>query len=591
MFSAAQPGAAVQAYSVGPAPPIWARRLHLNEYRYPHPPEVVDALRLGVAAAPVEDLLTNYQAGPDPALAEDLARYVGAEGARNVLITPGSDEALRAIIDTCGLRGHREVVMGVPGYTHFEHYARLSGLLVVTYAIGLATEAADHEASLRYHADRLARGCLVYLCNPNNPTGDLWAGDVVAALAAEYPKSLFLIDEAYVEFASVAAPNAAGLPDAAALNARSLVPVALAAENVVVTRTLSKAFGLAAMRIGYAVGLPKVIGELSVAVSPKAFGLTAALVARAALRHLGHYRHAALAARAEAAALVAALRAAGWWALDTAGNFFLVYVGDAATVTASLAARWIQVRDRDALPGLAGFVRITAGSAEDSAAILAAFGELTPPAEAPPQTLYTCKGHVAACKTLMKKTVQVLRAEGVEFFATAGTMLGMYRHGGMIPWDDDGDLAYVRDPARDQGLDLVAPFRAAGLTLQRNRTNAYWQVGTNEPGAVISPVHVDLFSFRAVHEPDGSLAYELDDERFRHEKPDSPQASCDTRYAAAELYPLRSDFRFYDEVIPMPAQTEAVLRRALGPDFMTTAKVRRGEGPYAAFSLRDLSPA
>lgn len=589
--SRADTGGGIRAYSVGPAPPSGALRLHLNEYRYPHPPEVVAALRDAVTAIPAEDLLTNYQSGPDPALAEDLARYVGAPSARNILITPGSDEALRAIIDTSGLRGHRSVVMGVPGYTNFEHYARLKALEVVTYAVGLATSPADHEASLRYHADRLAAGCLVYLCSPNNPTGDLWAGDVVAALAAEYPKSLFLVDEAYVEFASVGAPEAAEMPDAPALNARSLVPVALAAENVVVTRTLSKAFGLAAMRIGYAVGLPKIIGELNVAVSPKAFGPVASLVARAALRHLGHYRRTALAARAEAASLVAALKAAGWWALDTPGNFFLVYVAAAASVSATLAARGIQVRNRDDLPGLAGFVRITAGTAEDSAAVLAAFAEMAPPTEAPPQTLYTSKGHVAGCKALMKRTLQVLRASGVEFFATAGTMLGMLRHGGMIPWDDDGDLAYVRDPAHDQGLDLVAQFRAAGLTFQRNRTDAYWQVGTNEPGTVISPVHVDFFSFREVRGPDGSVAYELDDERFRHEKPDSPQASCDTRYSAAELYPLRTDFRYYGEMLPIPAQTEAVLRRALGPDFMTTAKVRRSDGPFVAFALRDLTPA
>jgi hypothetical protein len=338
------------------------------------------------------------------------------------------------------------------------------------------------------------------------------------------------------------------------------------------------------MRIGYAVGLPKIIGELNVAVSPKAFGPVASLVARAALRHLGHYRRTALAARAETASLVAALKAAGWWALDTPGNFFLVYVA-AASVSATLAARGIQVRNRDDLPGLAGFVRITAGTAEDSAAVLAAFAEMAPPTEAPPQTLYTSKGHVAGCKALMKRTLQVLRASGVEFFAMAGTMLGMLRHGGMIPWDDDGDLAYVRDPAHDQGLVLVAQFRAAGLTFQRNRTDAYWQVGTNEPGTVISPVHVDFFSFREVRGPDGSVAYELD-ERFRHEKPDSPQASCDTRYSAAELYPLRTDFRYYGEMIPMPAQTEAVAAPGARPRLYDDR-----EGPAQRRPLRGVRPA
>ena len=578
------PGAPLRAYSMGPPLRAHALRLHLNEYRYAHPPGVVAA-----AAAADEAALTNYSFGPDAELAADLARYVGAPAADNVLITPGSDEALRAIIDTSTLRGHSEVVMGVPGYTHFEHYAKLKGLGVVPYAIGLETSPADHEASLRYYGDRFAAGCLVYICNPNNPTGDLWAGATVAALAAEYPRSLFLVDEAYVEFASVGAPGAAALADAAALNVRSLVPVALAAANVVVTRTLSKAFGLAGARVGYAVASAPLVAELRIAVSPKAFGSAASAVARAALRHLGHYRGAASAARAEAAAVVAALTAAGWWALDTPGNFYLVYVGDAAATAAALADRHgIQVRDRGDLPGLAGFVRITAGTAADSAAVVAAFATMTPPAGVAPQKLYTSKGHVARCKTLMKQATQVLREAGVEFFAQGGTMLGMVRHGGMIPTDDDGDLAYCRadgghDPLRGGGR----AFAAAGLTLQRNRTDAYWQVGTNAPGEPISPVHVDLFSYSLCEG-----RYVLDDARFRAEDPGCPQAGCNTSYAPDELFPLRGGCAYYDLAIPVPAESERALRRALGDDFMHIMRARpAGGGPAVALPLSDYSPA
>ncbi|MCE7959508.1 MAG: aminotransferase class I/II-fold pyridoxal phosphate-dependent enzyme [Acidobacteria bacterium ACB2] len=598
---AARPGPAaaeIRAYSVGPAPPEGVRRLHLNEYRYAHPAGVIAALRGASAEVPAEDLLTNYQSGPDPELADDLARYVGAPSRENILITPGSDEALRAVIDTSALRGHRTVLMGVPGYTHFEHYATLRELAVVTYPIGLATAAADHEAALLYHAGLLSAGCLVYLCSPNNPTGDLWEPDAVARLARECPKSLFLIDEAYVEFASVDGREVpAGASAAEALNMRSLVRVALAFPNVVVTRTLSKAFGLAALRIGYAVGRAPIIASLGIAVSPKAFGPVAACVARAALRELPHYLRTTLAARAGARAVVAELSTRGWWALDTPGNFYLVYVGAPAAVTARLAGLGVQVRNRDDLPGLAGFVRITAGTPEDGAAVLAAFAELTPPPELPPQAFYANKRTVAAVKALMRRTLEALAAAGVTVWAQGGTMLGMFRHrraqgdgrwrGGMIPWDDDGDLAYLRPPDGSDPLAAhAAAFAERGLTLQRNRTDAYWQVGTNEPGATISPVHIDVFSYSGTP----AAGYVLDDPRFAAEDPGSPQAHCNTRYAHDELFPLRHDHTFYDLELAMPAQPEVVLRRALGPDFATTARIRAGDG-HLAYALRDTTPA
>ena len=631
---------ALRAYTMGPAPPSGARRLHLNEYRFPHPAAVVAAARDAAAALAPADLLAHYQLGPDPGLAADLARFVGAPSARHVLLTPGSDEALRAAIDTSGARGHRAVIVGAPGYTHFEHYAQLRGLRLVTYAIGLETPPAEHEAALRYHAALMAEGCLVYLGSPNNPTGDLWAGAAVARLAADFPRSLFLVDEAYIEFASAAAacpraewgstlpigrPGAdwgyggnAPIDDAAALNGLSVVPAALAAPNVLVTRTFSKAFGLAALRIGYAVGTEALVRELSAAVSPKAFGPTDAAVAREALRHLAHYRLTAAAARDEAARAVAALAAAGWWARDTPGNFYLVHVGaPSAAATAALAACGVQVRDRGALPGLAGFVRVTAGTAADTAAVLAAFATLAPPTEPPPQLLYTGKGHVAATKALLRRTVAVLRAADFAFFAQGGTLLGLRRHGGMIPTDDDADLAYVRETYRDQGADLAPAFAAAGLAFQRNRTDAYWQVGTNEPGALInggsapippdgsgasdwkggtpliSPVHVDLFSYSRVwDEASGEVRYLLDDPRFRAEAPGSARAEVNTTFSADELFPLRHDLCFYDEPLPAPAQTDAVLARALGADCMRVMRVRvPGAARPVEVHLTDFSPA
>jgi histidinol-phosphate/aromatic aminotransferase/cobyric acid decarboxylase-like protein len=588
--------------------------LHLNEYRYAHPQRVVDCARAQGSALSLEKALTNYANGPDPLLVAAIAKYVGAPSGGCVLVAAGSDEVLRAVVDTCGQRRQSRVLMGVPSYTHFTHFARLRGLELVTFQLGLEPTEPGLMASLLYYSGLMAEGCLVYLGSPNNPTGELWGAASVEQLARRFPLTTFLVDEAYVEFASCepgqdcgvgsgvgpgvgsgVGPGVDAVADAAAaLNSKSLVALAWRVPNVVVTRTFSKAFGLAALRVGYAVAQQGTIDSLAVAVSPKSLSGLSSSIARAALAELEFYRVAACAARAEARNAVSRLQAMGWLAIDTPGNFFLVYAGGGSGATAGLvarlASRGVQVRDRDELPGLAGFVRITAGTASDTDALIAAFADETAPHARAPQLLYTPKTTVAAIKSLLREVLAVLKAAEVVVWAQGGTMLGLYRHGGLIPWDDDADLAYLLPADGDPLASLVSAFCRAGLTLQRNRTDAYWQVGRNLRGKTISSVHVDIFSYERLLDERGQPHYVLGDPRFSVEDPNNEQAHCNTAYTDAELFPLNSGARFYDMELAMPARSGVVLARALGPDFMTQARVRASHG-LVQFQLRDASPA
>jgi hypothetical protein len=132
------------------------------------------------------------------------------------------------------------------------------------------------------------------------------------------------------------------------------------------------------------------------------------------------------------------------------------------------------------------------------------------------------------------------------------------RHGGIIPWDTDIDLGYLIPAA---GIDCVAPlkaeFKKKGLILQRNRTNAYWQVGTNAENTVISAQHIDLFPYAL----DAKTNMYLNaDERFR--EPDPAQSACNAAYKKDELFPLREG-KFYNDTIPLPAKAEEVLDRVV----------------------------
>ncbi len=595
----------IERYELGPPPPKDAARLHLNEFRYEHAPGVLQTLA-SVAADPVA--CTQYPSAPTSGLKAALLSYLGlAQAAQEetaaVAVGAGSDEILRAVVDACALRGIRRVFGGEPTYTHFSHFVKLRGLEWVPLNLGLGPDFEDLAALLRLHEEELARGALVYLCTPNNPTGHKWGRGELAGLAERYSSTLFLYDEAYIEFDS-AAQNMIAAPETPAqaharLNSCSAVGLLrppLQLGNVVIARTFSKAFGLAGLRIGYCAAAPALIKEISVALSPKSVTAQADATAQAALVEASHYHSCAQLVAIERMRVVSGLAQLGIHVGGAGGNFVLFALPPAGV--AALRAQNVHVRDRGALPGLQGFARVTLGTGADTDAFLRGVRALTKSELPPPQTLqsaFTPKKRIAALRALVSTVFAVLRGHKIEAWLEAGSLLGAARHGGLLPWDDDGDAGYLvpacgEDPLAAPGVQ--ATFRARGITLQRNRTDAYWQAGTHKPGEALSAAHMDLFPFRW----DEAAGFYLNaDPRFRFEAPASDaNADCNMRYGRDELLPLTSLW-FYEEELPAPARFAAALDRALGNGWRTEAVVRvggrdSGHAPIRSH-LSEFSPA
>jgi histidinol-phosphate aminotransferase len=315
-----------------------------NTSLYGVPPAAWQALR---EASP--DGATRYPTPFADGLRAALARYAGVR-AEQITTGCGSDDVLDAAIRTCAEPG-APVAFPDPTFSMLPPLARRNRLAAVPVPL---TQALDIDA------DRmLAVGAAVtYLCSPNNPTGTVASPAAIEGVLAG-ARGLVILDEAYAEFAD-----------------ESWLAEAIRRPNLLVVRTLSKAFGLAGLRVGYGVGDPALIARLEEARGPYRVGTLAERAAVAALSEdLAWMRERAVQVRGDRERLTRALVALGYAPLPSAANFVLVPVRDAAALAARMLAAGVVVRGFPGLARIGDAVRITVGPRSAMARALAALRE------------------------------------------------------------------------------------------------------------------------------------------------------------------------------------------------------------------------
>jgi histidinol-phosphate aminotransferase len=282
-----------------------------------------------------------------PPLRRELAARFGVEPER-VLVGAGSTELIDATLRAF-VRAGDEVVLPQPTWPVYRR--RLQALEAQVVEVPLVAG----ERSFAFDVDALLaavtpRTKLIAVCTPNNPTGNSLPLDDMRRIAEAGP--LLLVDAAYAEF------------DADV----DLSPLVEESEQVVLTRTFSKAYCLAGLRVGYALGAAEVLDYVGRFVVPGSSVSTASLhAAVAALEDEEYHRRQVERIRAERERVVAGVRAAGLRAFDSRANFVAVAVEDAQSFTRTLLERRIVVRAMDDR-----LVRITIGRAEENDALLAA---------------------------------------------------------------------------------------------------------------------------------------------------------------------------------------------------------------------------
>jgi histidinol-phosphate aminotransferase len=336
------------------------------------------AAKAAIEGASAEDLL-RYPPVYADRLREAVARRFGVP--REAVTTGcGSDDLLDSTFRAAGEPGEAVVFMP-PTFSMVEIFARMNGLEAVPVHRDAPAEGApfgplpDPEALLK------KRPALIYLCRPNNPTGEVLPADWIRALAeAGGPEGpILLLDQAYADFMGVG--EGAGEVGEAANSFR-----------IVVLRTLSKAYGLAGLRVGFAVGAPEVIREIEKSRGPYKVSRPAEAAAVAAIEDREGWVPGILeAVRTERARLLTELEARGLGPLPSGANFLLLPlggIGDAAAVTAALRARGVAVRPFPGLTGIGGSteagggdgtrdaIRITIGPRSEMDRFLAALDQV-----------------------------------------------------------------------------------------------------------------------------------------------------------------------------------------------------------------------
>ncbi|HTX29697.1 MAG TPA: histidinol-phosphate transaminase [Streptosporangiaceae bacterium] len=328
-------------------------RLNTNENPYPPSPRLQRAI--ADAVTQTTGTLNRYPDRDAVELRKDLADYLGhGLTARHVWAANGSNEIIQQVLQAFGGPGRRALGFE-PSYSMHPLIATVT-----------CTEwvAADRGEDFGLESDRAAgavaraQPSVVFLTSPNNPTGTSSPPSVIEAICDAAP-GLVVVDEAYAEFAREGSPSALGL-----------LP---RYPNLVVCRTMSKAFAMAGTRLGYLAGAPEVIEKLLLVRLPYHLSAVTQAVARAALAHAAEPLATVAVLRAERDALVAWLRRRGLTVADSDANFVLF--GEFA----SRHLLWQELVDRGVLIREVGpprWLRVSVGTPEEMAAFRTALDEV-----------------------------------------------------------------------------------------------------------------------------------------------------------------------------------------------------------------------
>jgi histidinol-phosphate aminotransferase len=336
------------------APQLPAKyRLNTNENPHALPTELLADLGTALGHAALE--LNRYPDRDAVELRTDLARYLSRTSGEavqpgQVWAANGSNEVLQQILQAFGGAG-RTALGFTPSYSMHPIISAGTG---TAWVDGHRQSDFTIDAAAAAAQVREVRPDVVFVTSPNNPTGTAVALDTIVAIH-DATSGVVVVDEAYAEFARSGTPSAL-----------TLLP---GRPRLIVSRTMSKAFGMAGLRLGYLAADEAVVDALQLVRLPYHLSSLTQAAARTALAHTDALLATVDAVKEQRDRIVAALPGMGLTSVASDANFVLFgHFADAHAAWEALLDRGVLVRD----VGLPGWLRVTAGTAEETTAFLTA---------------------------------------------------------------------------------------------------------------------------------------------------------------------------------------------------------------------------
>jgi histidinol-phosphate aminotransferase len=292
------------------------------------------------------DKISRYPNNNEKKLIEALSIYTNFKQ-ENISIYSGSDEALRDIFTTY-LDNDKSAIVFNPTYNQVKQL-----ILSNTNSL-IESKINDPLEAHLYAFEEVEKADVVYLINPNNPTGKLLNPEKIEKLISSNKEKLFVIDEAYYEFSN-----------------NSLSPLIMKYDNLIITRTFSKAFGLAGLRIGYIITNKKIINDLKKIKNIKSVNSVATTAAISVMDNINYYKNCIAEVLESKEMFYKKINELHKLTIfRSEANFLIIKADDSTKLIDFLKEQKILVRNISKMYSLENCIRITLGSIESSEKIL-----------------------------------------------------------------------------------------------------------------------------------------------------------------------------------------------------------------------------